>query len=475
MLSCQAEHLGGEQQQRQEVGHRHQAVEGVRQLPDRPQLHRGPHHDQHQKDHPVPKHRPLPAAAEIGHGALAVKAPPQHRGDGEEQHRNGDKPAAPAAQHRVKGGGGEGRPVQPRVPHPGGEDHQGGEGAGDKGVGKDLEHPPKALLDRAVGLGRCVGDGGAAQPRLVGEHPPGDPGAQGGLQGVARHAPCRRPNAEGRAENQPKGRAHLAAVHRDHPEGGGDVEDAHQGDKLFGEGPDPLESPQHHQGAEDHHPHPGGPVGDGEGLAQRLGDGVGLGHIPHPEGGADTQQAKDPREPAPAPAQPLFDVVHRPAPVGAVGAGLPVVHRQHHLGVLGHHPEEGRQPHPEDGPRPPQGEGGGDAGDVAHPHGPGQGGGHGGEGGEVLPRPPLLLLKQAAQGDLEHVSQFAQLQKAGAPGEVDPHPHQHRQHHRPPDKPVDRSLRRPEPRHLTVPFPRPRAQEMDMPEGGRICGERAEG
>lgn len=59
-----------------------------------------------------------------------------------------------------------------------------------------------------------------------------------------RHTPNSRcPNTEGRAENQTKGRVHLVAVHCDHPERGGDVEDAHQGDKLFGKGPDPLASP----------------------------------------------------------------------------------------------------------------------------------------------------------------------------------------------------------------------------------------
>ncbi len=59
-----------------------------------------------------------------------------------------------------------------------------------------------------------------------------------------RHTPNSRcPNTEGRAENQPKGRVHLVAVHCDHPERGGNVEDAHQGDKLFGKGPDSLAPP----------------------------------------------------------------------------------------------------------------------------------------------------------------------------------------------------------------------------------------
>ena len=81
-------------------------------------------------------------------------------------------------------------------------------------------------------------------------------------------------------------------------------------------------------------------------------------------------------------------------------------------------------------------------GDVARPHGPGQGGGYRLEGGEVLPARGLVrLAEQGAQGAAQHKAEFAGLKAPAADGEiVDSRANQQEQHDRTPDDPVDETV-----------------------------------
>lgn len=64
--------------------------------------------------------------------------------------------------------------------------------------------------------------------------------------------------------------------------------------------------------------------------------------------------------------QAIFEIVHGAAHPFTPAVSFPVMDRQHHFRVLGHHPEKGGHPHPEDRARAADGDGGGHPHDVAH-------------------------------------------------------------------------------------------------------------
>ena len=98
----------GQQQQRDEVGHRHQAVEHVSRRPDQAQIDTGPQQHRHDVDDAIDGHHFL--APQVGGALLAVVAPAQDGGIGEEDQTEGDEPATGPREQVIEGVGGERRP-----------------------------------------------------------------------------------------------------------------------------------------------------------------------------------------------------------------------------------------------------------------------------------------------------------------------------------------------------------------------------
>ena len=284
-----------------------------------------------------------------------------------------------------------------------------------------------------------MGHGGRTQARLVGEHAPGEALAHGHQNGVAEHAAAHRPEAERLGEDGGQDGGDVGDAQQNDGHARHDIEDGHKGDQVGGHLPDALHAADDHKGGEDGQKDAGVQRGQAHQGLHGPGDLGGLGDVADAEAGDAAQQGEQHRQPLVPRA--LFNVVHGAAEVGAVPVHLAVLHRQDDLGVLGHHAEEGGHPHPEDRPRPSGEDGPGDAGDVARPHGPGQGGGHRLEGGEVLPAGGLVrLAEQRAQGAAQHKAEFAGLKAPAAGGEIDSRANQQEQHDRTPDDPVDETV-----------------------------------
>ncbi|MNT09048.1 hypothetical protein D3C72_1438120 [compost metagenome] len=74
--------------------------------------------------------------------------------------------------------------------------------------------------------------------------------------------------------------------------------------------------------------------------------------------------------------------------------------------------EEGHHPHPEHRPRTTEGDGGGDTGDIAGTHAPGEGHGQRLEGGDAM------AVGTAGENQASHLAEVANLQEAAAQGEI---------------------------------------------------------
>ena len=139
-------------------------------------------------------------------------------------------------------------------------------------------------------------------------------------------------------------------------------------------------------------------------------------------------------------AHPRRKVIHGAA-VPAAGAVLPVAQAQQVFGVGGHHPEKGRHPHPEDGPRPAADEG------CAHPHdAPGADGGpqrgaqalQGADAARVLPGEVGAAPQDGPQRLPQPEGQAGQLEPSGPHRQPQPRRGQQAHPQRPPHHPVDR-------------------------------------
>ena len=97
--------------------------------------------------------------------------------------------------------------------------------------------------------------------------------------------------------------------------------------------------------------------------------------------------------------------------------------------------EEGDEPHPDDGPRAAEGDGGGHADDVARADTSGECHGEGLEGGDAG---LFFLAAVTAEEEAEHLAEATHLDKAGAQGEVESGGEAERDERRTPDPVVDR-------------------------------------
>ena len=115
------------------------------------------------------------------------------------------------------------------------------------------------------------------------------------------------------------------------------------------------------------------------------------------------------------------------------------MHGQGDLGKLGAHPQQGRAPHPEHRTRAADGDGTRYARDVAGAHGAGQRRAHGLEGGHGTIG-SVLFVEHPANGGLDGVGKFADLQKARAHAEQQAHADDAHHGGNAPDKVVDRLI-----------------------------------
>ena len=214
-----------------------------------------------------------------------------------------------------------------------------------------------------------MGHGGRAHSRLVGKHPPGHPIAYRRPGGV----PQRRGGVKGPLDDGRKRPRNGLSPDPQHNAPTRQKQEGHQGHQAFAHLSDaPHTAPDHRPtGQRRHQPHH--QSGTAPSGLQRGGDRVGLDQIAPRQRRAQTAHTEHRCQTAPP--QSLGHVAHGAALEATVTASLPVAHRQRFFRASGHHPQQGRYPHPEHRPRSTQHNGSGHTGDTPGANGGGQGGG----------------------------------------------------------------------------------------------------
>ena len=218
---------------------------------------------------------------------------------------------------------------------------------------------------------------------------------------------------EGALPDQQDHTGQLADVEGDDDAGDDDVAQRHEGHHSTGEVGDAFHAAEDDE-AEQQRQTGGGDVRiDVKGGLQAGADGVRLHPWQQHAAGEDGGDGEGPG--VPLHAEPFLDVEGRAAAVLAVDLLL-VDLTQGGLHEGGAGAEEGDHPHPEQGARAPEGDGGGDTGDVAGTDPTGQRHGERLEGGD----PGIVAL--ALEHQAYHALQVTQLQETAAQGEVEAHP-----------------------------------------------------
>ncbi len=418
--------------QADKVGHRHQAVDDVGQQPNHIQMEEGTARHQHQIDEAVRFDRLHPE--QVLGAALAVVVPTKDGGKGEEQQANAHQILADMGIKPLgKGLTGHGGAAHIAAPHPGHHQGQAGHGADDDGVDEGTGHGDQPLLHTGVCLGRRRRDGRRAQSRLVGEDPARHPGLNGQHDAGTNEATGRRVAGEGTPDHQSDRLRQGSGIVHQHAEASNDVEDGHERHHLARHAGDGLDAPQCHQRHDQGQHHGCHFTGYREGEAHGVTDGVHLRESTDPEeGDADAEQGKQlGQRPG---AEPLLQIVHGAASHLAVGILLAIFDRQQTLGVLGSHAKQRCHPHPEQGPRAPQLDGGGHPDDVAGAYRCRKRGTEGAEAGDI---PLLALALIAAKDQTQSERQAHHLKQTQTQSEVDTGPDQQDQQGWPPDKAID--------------------------------------
>ena len=449
-LLGQLDHGAGEQQQCDEVGDAHQAVEGVGDAPQQAQVH-GRAQNGHEGVHHKEGLCHLVAVAEEHQEAGAVQTPADDGGKGKAAKRHGGKDGSPAAVGGGKAGDGQLCTGCGAVVHGGAaaQDDHGGQGADDDGVSKHLKDAEHALLHRLFGVGAGMGDGAGAKAGLIGKDAAGDALLHADEQ-AADGAAGEGSWVEGTGHDglQHIGQAGQVEPYYAHSQH--DVEQRHEGHQLFAHAADALDAAQQHHGHQHGHDDARDEVQRAQETAahhtvfQQGGvhsghDGVDLGGIAGAEHGQHAEQRVQKCQELPAFAQTVLDVIHGAAHPLAGLTALTEMHGQGHLGKLGAHAQQRGAPHPEHGTRAADGNGACHTGDVAGAHGAGQCGAHRLEGGHGTVR-SVLFAEHASDGGFDGVREFADLQKAGAYAQQQTHTNDAHHGGHAPDKVVDRRI-----------------------------------
>ena len=336
-------------------------------------------HSQHPDD-AIDHHRL--ATQQVLPAFFAVVAPPQNGGEGKQHCRQTDEILS-------EGYGGSKRHGSQvdtsctAAPGTGGDYGQTGDGADDEGVDECAEHGDGALLDRVIGLGRGVGDGGAAEAGFVGEHTAGDAEANGGPYSGSGKTTGGGLTGEGAFHHQGDGGGDFSDIEQQHQQADGDIENGHERHQPRSPQGDALDAAEQH-GTDQHHERYGGDQRcDVEFVVEGGGDGVGLHHIADAETGDGAEDREGDGEPAPFGAQAVADVVHGAADPVAGFVFFAELHGADCFGIFGGHADQSCHPHPEQGSGAAEGDGCGHTDDVTRADGGGQRGHEGAEGGDV--------------------------------------------------------------------------------------------
>ena len=165
--------------------------------------------------------------------------------------------------------------------------------------------------------------------------------------GITKEAPADTLEGEGTGKNPAKHCRDLADAHDDQDDTGQNVEHRHEGNKKLGDFADALDAAQSDQCNHKRDQEAGQHRREVEQVSQRAGDLTALGNVADTEGGKAAQQTEDNCQPLPFFPDSVFNIVHRAAVVDAVLILDAVLHGKDDFGVLGHHAEEGSNPHPE--------------------------------------------------------------------------------------------------------------------------------
>ena len=451
VLLGELDHHTGQAEESDQVRDRHEAVQGVGDVPDQRELQGGADHDDDDEGDLVDLH--VLQTEEILKAAGAVEGPAEHSRKREERDADRDQKGADlASEHAAEGcrhvgGSCAAAPVQGQACAQGAaEQRQSGQGADDDGVHEDFEDAVQTLLDGICLRGSRMSHGSGSETGLVGEHAAGHTLLDGGLDHDAGGAADGCVRAESALEDHAKHGAELADVAEDDQDGCHDVDDCHEGHQLLSDGADALDAAQQDQCHDDRDDHADDDAAGGDGLSEDLdgacfhvaakcvdggvdggSDGVDLGHVADTEGGKETEDAEHAAEPAPAFAETVLNVVHRSADPVALVVALAVTDCQDHFGVLGRHAEQSRDPHPEDSAGAACRDGAGDACDVSCADRRRKSGGHGLERCHFTVS-GLLLLEDLAEGVLHRVSEAGELDEAHADAQENAGSHKQDQH-----------------------------------------------
>ena len=330
----------------------------------------------------------------------------------------------------------------------GGQHHLRGEGADHDGIGKDFKDAPHTLLHRLLDVGGRVHHDGRAKARFIGEGTALEAPGDGLRNAVAQHTAACRFHGECALENGNERRRDRRDVGTHNAQSTQNVQHGHKRHHLFGDRRHTLQTTQDDQGREHHQCDARDAIGQAECTVHVARDRIDLTHVAdakagqHAEAGEQHRQHPAQRLAALFAAQAVGQIVHGTAGPLAVRIFAAVEDAQHVFGIVGHHAQDGHDPHPEDRARSAGDDGGGHTHDVSGADGRRQGGAQALElaDGPVFlggMRRDLLVGKDGTDGVLHPVAKMADLEKSGPDGHEQADAKQQRQPHRPPDHTVD--------------------------------------
>ena len=194
---------------------------------------------------------------------------------------------------------------------------------------------------------------GGAKARLVGEYAPLHALLNGQLHAVAHDAAAGGPEGESALEDRGKYRWHHFDVHDQNGNGANHINQHHKGHDFLRDGGDALQAAHDDQSAQNQQYNAADPCRHAEHRLHIARNGVDLSHIADAEGCQEAEQREGRRQNCADLLAALFrakavpQIVHGAAAPLALLVFPPVIDAQHILGVVGHHAEEGNDPHPE--------------------------------------------------------------------------------------------------------------------------------
>ena len=417
----------------------HQAVHGVGKVPDDFEGGGGSDKGDQREDDAV-GHDGGTRADKVFQSFLAIVFPAQNRREREERQRNGDDDRRGVAESGFEG---QNRQVCAgnhfacgRVGHAenaGRRDDEARQHADNHGVEEGAGHVDVALPGRMVSAGRSRSNRSGAHAGLVGEDAARDAPAHGrqhrsddGAADAARH----RVKGKRHAENLGDARRNCGNIRENGDDRRDEVKDRHERHDDAGYQADAVDATYEDQKRKDGDDRARYRRRNAEAGMDGRGDGVRLRHVADAEGREHREQREERRhDAAQRAADTVLHRVHRAAGHFADAVRLAVFDGQHRFAVFRGKPEQGADPHPDEGAGAAEHHRRRDADDIAGADG----------GGErrhqrLERRNVALMLFLLLENHADCVKEIAPGQKLQPDGQENSGADQERQHDRPPDK-----------------------------------------